>query len=410
MFLSVYENKIEKRIDKLLGKVKLGSKSMGLRNKIEDMFLDFPVEMTVWLEYKYKGYKFLKKGRRRDLYEVMLEIEEDFLDWFGKREFLPEKVEVLVPERLNNLVEKQDVWKLVMIGEFLKGRYKYRESSAFWKLFPSNYGEEGVKLIGDCNQIVTFYIWLYGLIGENDILDIRVLPNHVCLHLHGLDYEATNGTFKDYGEKGYVVGCENIVAINLLDIHDPVEKRWNTSEVNLAKMQAVASLFEVEEELVETNLRITYVNLGVFYMNAGKWKSARKFFRLAEDDKRLEMAYVNEAVELAERKKFKKALRVARKGGLDELEDRIRKNYCIRLAEVKDWKRAMVEARKLGDKELIKYVYGKEFEYLYTKVDDVKTVKGARKFKSAYKRLLFLAKKIGDKKAEESVRDILRRV
>lgn len=98
------------------------------------------------------------------------------------------------------------------------------------------------------------------------------------------------------------------------------------------------------------------------------------------------------------------------KGGLNELEDRIRKNYCIRLAEAKDWKRAMVEARKLGDKELIKYVYGKEFEYLYAKVNDVKTVKGARKFKSTYKRLLFLAKKIGDKKAEESVRDILRKI
>jgi hypothetical protein len=410
MFLSVYENKVEKRIDRVIERVKLGHKNNKRRRELIDLFLEYPIETTVWLEYKYKGYKFLKKSRRRNLYEVMDEIEADFLEWMEGRKFDDLEVELVVPERLTRLEEKEDVWRLMMIGEFMKSRFKYRESSAFWKLFPNNYGEEGVRIIGDCNQVVTFYIWLYGVIADNDILDIRVLPNHVCLHLHGLDFEATNGGFKDYGKKGYVVGCENIVAVNLLDIHDPIEKRWDVSEVNVAKMQAVADLFEVEEDLVELNLKITYTNMGVFYMNSKRWNKARKFFEMAGDEKRLEMTYVNEAVDLTEQKKYKKAMRVARKGGLEDMESKIRKNYCIKLAGAKNWKKAMVEARKLGDKEMIQYVYGKEFEHLYGKVGGVETVKGARKNKTTYKRLLFLAKKLRDKKAEESVRSIIRKI
>ncbi len=410
MFLSVYENKIEKRVDKVLSKVKLGKSNSRYRERLVDLFFEFPFETAIWLEYKYKGYRFLKKSKRRKMYEVAELIEEDFLEWMEKHPYDAEKVEMTVPERLVNEKEEQDVWKLMMIGEFSKGRYKYRESSAFWKLFPARYGEEGMKMIGDCNQIVTFYVGMFAIVGDVEDLEIRVLPNHVCLHIHGLDYEATNGTFKDYKDKGYLVDCENILAINLLDITDPSEKKWDVSEVNTAKMQAVAAMFEVEAEIVEKNLIVTYKNMGIFYMNSRKWDQARKHFRLAQAEDLERMAYHNEVVWLLGLKKYKKAIRVAHKGGLEEIEEQVRREYIVDLAKKRNWKKGMAEARKLGDKELIKYVYGKEFEYLYAKVDDVDTVKGARKYKSTYKRLLFLAKKLGDKKAEESVRSIMRKI
>lgn len=410
MFLSVYENKIEKKIDKVLGKIKLGRPSSRLTNMLVDLFYEFPLEVTVWLEYKYKGYKFLKKKRRSQIYDVGQLIEEDFLKFYKARELDVVKIETILPDRIHEDEDKEKIWKLMMIAEFLKGKYKYRESSAFWKLFPTRYGEEGVKLIGDCNQIVTFYIWLYSLVGDISNLKIRVLPNHVCLHILDVDFEATSGEFKDYKEKGYLADCENIIAINLLDIHDPVEKRWDVSQVNTAKMQAVAGLFKVESELVEKNLKITYANMGVFYMNQKKWSQARKFLVMAEADELIRMSYHNEVVGLVDNKRFKAALRVASKGGLVDLEQKVRRDYCIRLADTKNWKKALVEARKLGDKEIIKYVRGKEFQYLYDKVSGLATVKAARNYRSTYRRLLFLARKLGDKKAEESVKSILRKI
>ena len=410
MFLSVYENKIEKRIDKVIGKIKLGKSSNRLKDKFIVNFLENPIEMTVWLEYKYKGYKFLKKRKRRHIYEVAELIEEDFMSFYESEEINFSTVEMTVPDRLKNKDEKENIWKLMMIAKFLKGKFKYRESSAFWKLFPNDYGDEDVKMIGDCNQIVTVYIWLYRLIGELEDLKIRVLPKHVCLHLHDLDFEATNGQFKDYKKKGYIAECENIVSINLLDIHDPVEQRWDVSEVNTAKMQAVAAMFDVETKLVENNLKITYANMGVFYMNTHKWKTARKYLEMAESDKMIEMSYHNEVVELLENNNFKKAIKVAHRGGLETLEMKVRRDYCIRLTKSKNWKKAFAEARKLGDKKMLKYVYGKEFEYLYDKVSEYQTVSAARNHKTRYRRLLFLARKLGDKKAEECVKKILRKI
>lgn len=410
MFLSVYENKVEKRIDKILSKVKLGISSERLYSKLVDLFYEYPVEVTVWLEYKYKGYKFLKKKRRNDLYEVSFLIEDEFMKFYEARELDEVKIETALPDRVKTEEGKKQVWILMMIAEFLKGKYKYRESSAFWKLFPSKYGDEGVKMIGDCNQIVTLYIWLYGLVGDKNDLKIRVLPNHVCLHVADLDFEATVGGFKDYKNKGYLADCENIIAINLLDIHDPVEKRWDVSQVNTAKMQAVAAMFEVESELVEKNLKITYVNMGVFYLNQKKWKEARKLLEIAEAEDLIHMSYHNEVLELVDRKNFKSALKVAAKGGLVDLERRVRRDYCIRLADTKNWKKALIEARKLGNREIVRYVRSKEFQYLYDKVSGLETVKAARGQKSKYRRLLFLAKKLGDKKAEESVKRILRKI
>lgn len=411
-WFSTYLNKKEKQLDKIVGKLKLdGRKNERWKDAIVDFFFENPIETTIWFEYKYKGYSFLKKRRRRQVYETRDLIAEEFLSWIERQKFDEVLVDTLVPVGSLKRQEKEKLWKLIMIAKFLTGRYVYRESSAFWKLFPKKYVTGTTKLVGDCNQIVTFYVWLFSLIEEeHQILKIRLLKNHVCLNIFDLDFEATNGNFKNYSEKGQVLDAENIVAVNLLDIHDPVEKRWDVSGVNTAKMTLVASLFDVEGDLVKKNLQITYSNLGIFYLNQKRWAKARNFFEMAEDDEKIRISYINEALFLVELNKYKKALKIARKLGEKEFEDQIGKTYFLYLSKHKKWREARKVASKMNDKELFTYTYQKEYAELYESLRGVTTVKKARLKKARYQRLLYLAKKLGNKEAEKNIQKILREI
>ena len=409
-WFSTYLNGKERKIDSLVNKLKLGNiHNRDWRRGIVNFFYENPVETCIWFEYKYKGYSFLKKSRRRKIYETRDKIQVDFLDWYSKLEFQESLIDKMLPNESLLLEEKKKLWKLVMIDNFLNGKYFYKESSAFWKLFPLKYDSRS-QMIGDCNQIVSLYIWLFGLIDDSRNLQIKLLKNHVCIHMFGVDFEATNGHFMKYTEKSDVLDPENILAVNLLDIADPVEKKWDVNAVNTAKMHLIASLFDVDEDLVKENLRITYSNLGIFYLNQKNWEKARYFFWVAKDEEKIRYTYINESLAWADLHKYEKALKIAKKTKDPEFELQIKKNYFIWLTKQKQWKDARKLANSMQDKELYIYTYQMEFAELFEFLQKIKTKDKATSHKSKYERLLFLAKKIDNKEAVQSIQAILRKM
>lgn len=409
MWFSVYENKVEKRIDKYLSRVKRGTSSGRVQNELKGFLLESPIELILWLEYKYKGYKFLKKKRRAFIYDVSYELETEFLEYRSLEKNIfsdkaEEKMRVLFPVKLSK-AKLEKMWEMLVISSFLKSKYTYRESSAFWKLFPL----DGGKMIGDCNQIVAVYMWLFGLNFDMDDLKLKHWPGHVCLHLEGFDFEATVGEFKNYSGKGEVIGIENIIPMNLLDIDDPDEKTWDIGKVKFAQMTVLVSKFDFESEVVKHNLQVAYIQVGVLALNNRDWRKAREFFGLAGDDAKVGFAWESEIRWLVDNGKLKAAMRVATKYGNDEFLKYVREKYCVSLLKRKAFEKAGLVAKKLG-KDWERKCWIDEFNYLRGKVDGVNDLRTMKSNKKKYQRMLSLARKLKDGSLEKSLKGILKQI
>ena len=64
----------------------------------------------------------------------------------------------------------------------------------------------------------------------------------------------------------------------------------------------------------------------------------------------------------------------------------------------------------IGDDDMKKACYAKQYNQLQKKVSFVKTTKDAKRYKSTYKKMLSLAKKMGDSRLESSLKDTLNNI
>lgn len=230
------------------------------------------VVLSVWTERKYKGYKYMKKRVRRRLYANRWLIVRRFEEFC--REYVPNEMD----EKLRYLRQ---------IAAFLHsgGVYEYLDTASFGKLLANP--DEG-KMIGDCNQIVTFYIYLYSLKFPVQDLKIKILPEHVCLHFQGIDLEATSGDFVKY-DKGEVLPVTEIVSTNLLDMSDFRERAQRISERDMVKAAQLAYAISSMKEVVEKNLQIAYHNLAVACLNENDFEGAM-FYADKKGDEELRQA------------------------------------------------------------------------------------------------------------------------
>lgn len=323
-FFSPYVNSFERRVNKFFRNIKSTSGILSVNSELQELMQKDLVVLSVWLERKYKGYKYLSKRVRRRMYE--------------NRDLIVQKFEEFCV--VHTLQEKDEkLLRLRQIAAFLHpgALYLYLETASFGKLLQN---PEKAKLEGDCNQIVTFYIYLYSLKFPIKDLQIRILPGHVCLHFKDMDIEATNATFVKYDE-GSVLPVTEIVSTNLLDLNDFREKSQQISPRDMVKSAQLAYTISSMKDVVTKNLEIAYHNLAVAC--------------LATDD----------------------------------------------------FEGAMFYADKKGDNELRQAVYGKKYNNLAQRVANVKTIQDARKYKSVYREMVDLARKIGDVDRERGVKEIL---
>jgi len=365
LFFTPYVSFFEMKVDKFFQNIKSTDSIFTIKKRLENLMQRDLIVVNVWLEKKFKGYLYLSKRARKKMYANTKKIVEKF------NEFVKENPTNNNDERMAYLSQ---------IAEFLKpGKYyEYIESSSFGKLL-KNPDEE--KLKGDCNQIVTLYIYLYSLKYSIEDLKIKLLPEHVCLHYNGTDIEATNGTFTKYKEFEHILPSTEIISTNLLDMNDFREDTQKISERTMLKSAQLAFAISSLRSFVAKNLNIAYQNLGIAALNANNFDTAIFYLSRTDEKENLKAAYKNGAIYYMNSENFQKAEFYA-----DKCDDFEFKN------------------------DIKKSIASKEYNRLAQKVANVKTVEQAKQYKYTYQKMLELAQKIGDESLVNNVRDTLNKL
>lgn len=380
--LSPYVSSFERKVDKFFQNVKSSDNIFSIQKKLLELMQKDLVVLNVWLEKKFKGYKYLTKGVRRTMYNDTKAIVSKFQAFCGSFSVGENNLKMeLDAKGINYPSGNTDQLKhLACVCAFLRPGlyYKYVKTSSFGKLLRN---PDRDKLEGDCNQIVTLYAYLYSLKFPLNDLQIKLLPEHVCLHFRGVDIEATAGAFAKYAKFDHVLPITEIISTNLLDLNDFRESTQKVSERAMVKSAQLAYAISSLKSLVEKNLDVAYHNLGVSAMQSNDFKAAVFYLSKTHDRNILATVY---------------------------------NNACVYYVDKKDFDKARYYASESGNQELKKKVdqvqYSNRYNELAQKVSGVKTIEDAKKHKSSYKEMLELARKLCDSKLEGQVNEILRKI
>lgn len=380
---SPYVNSFERKVDKFFSKIKSTDNIANIREKLLELMQENLIVVNVWLEKKFKGYMYLDKKTRREMYSNVGKMKEKFEEFQGSINIEQARIR----EILNSAGlefpngDEQKIEYLAKIMAFLTpGKYyEYIKTSSFGKLLKDPNIE---KFQGDCNQIVTLYIYFYSLKFPLNDLKIKLLPEHVCLHFRGIDIEATNGQFAKYTEYEEILPVTEIISTNLLDLNDFREDVQIISDNVMLKSAQLAYATSSLKSLVAKNLDVAYKNIGVSALNVNDFKTAIFYLSKVSDARDvLKTAYHNAAV------------------------------YYL---NNKDFQNASFYASKDGDPTLIDAVKKEEASYKYNqlvqRVSSVQTVADAKNHKSDYQEMLSLAQKMGDTDLQNKLRDTLNKI
>jgi len=372
---SPYVNSFERKVDKFFKNVRSTSSSFSVQRGLLLLMQKNLIVTNVWMEKKFKGYVYLDKKTRKQMYSDVLHIIEEFKKFCDKNVYAAEDVKAAVKAKglsFPNGSEKEFCY-MYQIMSFLRPGlyYNYIETASFGKLLRDPRHE---KLEGDCNQIVTLYIYLYSLRFQIKDLNIKLLPEHVCLHFRGIDVEATNGTFQDYDKDDEILPVTEIISTNLLDLLDFRESVQSISPRVMVKSAQLAYSISSLKPLVLKNLNIAYNNLAISAMKSGNFQTARFYAEQSKDSDLLRSVKNNEAVSHFKAKRFDKAIKLF---------------------------------SELGATDSVKACYSNQYNDLSHRLKGVKTLRDAKKYKSVYKKMLSLARKMGDEHLIHSLRDTL---
>lgn len=408
---SPYVNRFERKVDKFFKHIKSTDSLASIKKELLELMQENLIIVNVWMEKKYRGYKYLNKKTRKGLYANVEKIVAKFQEESSSAGFSLDDLKALLGEA--KLIfpngDEEKVKYLFQIMNFLRpGKYyNYIRTASFGKLLRD---PDQDKLAGDCNQIVTFYAYLFSLKFPLENLQIKLLPEHVCLHFRGIDIEATNGTFQKYEDDTQILPISEIISTNLLDLMDFREEAQEIHSRDLVKSAQLAYAISSLKPLVAKNLNIAYRNLAIEAMRGNDFETAIFYFSKTEDRELLRTAYHNAAIYFMNANNFEKARYFAGKSGDAELEKNIRRNEGIYYYQNNRLDKALEVFSYLNDAEMKKAVYQKMYNDLVKKVATVRTIADAKRYENVYKKMLDLAGKMGDAALEKSVRDTLSKI
>ncbi len=404
-------NSFERKVDRFFSHIKSTDSFSSIREKLINLMQENLIIVNVWLEAKFKGYVYLTKSTRKKMYEDVKAIVKKWEEHTAKNpineEFVKSQIDAAGIEFPNGDNEK--IKCLYSIMQFLRPGlyYNYIKTASFGKLLRDPDKE---KLEGDCNQIVTLYIYLYSLKFPLDDLKIKLLPEHVCLHFRGIDVEATNGTFQKYKESTDVLSVTEIISTNLLDLADFREDLQVVSERMMVKSAQLAYAISSLKPLVAKNLNIAYRNLAVSALNSNDFKTAIFYLSQTDDKEALKNAYKNACIFYMNNNDFSKAGYYADQAGDSELKKNVKHNEGVYYFNNGSVDKALSIFVSLGDENMKKACYAKKYNELVKKVSGVKTLEDAKRYKSIYREMLSVAQKMGDSTLENSVRETLSKI
>ncbi|MFA6436286.1 MAG: hypothetical protein WCW30_04095, partial [Candidatus Gracilibacteria bacterium] len=399
-FFSSYANSFERKADRFFKHIRASDGRQATERKLGELMQEDLVSLNLWMEKKYKNYVYLKKRVRRKMYKNVEEMKRDFFRFceknppdLGRLQSQFEKLGILFP---GHIPEK--ILHLACIMAYLRPGflYHYEEASNFGKLLKNPTQE---PLIGDCNQIVTLYAYLYSLKFPISDLQIKLLPRHVCLHFQEVDIEATNATFQAYAKFDYLLPITELLSTNLLDVNDEEAKTKKIDERTVVKRAELAYLISSLRDVVDRNLKISYQNLGVSLLNQHRYESAIFYLEKINEPALLQNAYRNATIYYMNQNDFKKARYFARYCGDAELEHSLPYREGVYYYQKKSYNEALPFFKQAGDDRMVKACYQGQYNVLASRIPHAKTLSEARAYRSTYQKLVELAHLAGNEEA-----------
>lgn len=313
--LSPYSNDNEKTVQNFFTSLTEGSNQTQTINRLLELLQHNIACINLWCEFRYKGYAYLNKSTRKQLYANLGLIEDDFAKFYIKtKDNKNQNQNQLTTNSQNDSQNNSNkLLLLTCIMNYLsssRGLYVYQESSSFGKLLQDpnkNY------LIGDCNQIVTLYIYLYSRYYPISDLNLRTLPGHVALHFKGQDIEATKGIFTDYSKtkNNKLLPIHEIVSINLLDVTDIYLKTKPIDPKDLLQSSRLAYLLSNNRDIVTHNLNASYGTVISSLIKNHNFEQALIFAKQSKDTSYLKSVTQSGVVYNISKHNFAKARQLA---------------------------------------------------------------------------------------------------
>lgn len=409
-----YLNHDEKQVAKFFRRVSEKNSQYAVRDGLVRLVQQNAAVLNLWAEYRYKGYKYLSKSSRRDMYKNLERIRELFEVYAQENPVSPEEAlsRVRRVEAVTTLAQNQPeklVW-LTQIMNFLhpsQGRYVYRGSSSFGRLLQD---PDKHKLEGDCNQIVTLYIYLFST--KYDVSELRLvsLPEHVALHFQGVDIEATNASFTFHNKpERRVVPVQEIVSINLLDTSDSYFKQHKIPAETFLQAARLAYMVSSERELVRSNLKIAYSNAVKELLEQKKFKSALSYAQQAQDNQLVELVGNNGAVHFLNKNQFASARTYAAyTKRSSELGKTISHNEGVFYYKAGKFHEAIKAFQRKGDNDMVKRSYEALFFREQKKLSGAKTVDQLKAHKATIYRMRDYAQKSSNTELTKHVSELMK--
>ncbi len=370
------------------------------RHKLNELLQRDIAVVNLWSEYRYKGYRYLKKRERRKLYAHLQLIADDFLKFQTTNARSAREVTLHVNHIAPHAQVSDD--RVVLLQALMdyfapdRGVYEYRESSSFGRLLRDPSRE---KLIGDCNQIVTLYIYLYSRYFDISDLQIRLLPGHVALHYGGIDIEATNGTFANYDSKegASLMPIEEIASVNLLDTTDSYLTTHEVAAEDFLQASRFAFILSHDRAIVSRNLEAAYGMLINSLMKRNNYHQALKFASASRDMELIAIVGHNGAVYEMQHHNYASARRFAEH--TPKKAELIRNSYHaegIRHYEAHRYHDAIKAFEKNGDTQLVRRCYEGLYFAEQAKLGKNMTTEELKGHANTVKRMRNYAKKSGN--------------
>jgi len=392
---SPYVNKTEKRVDKFFRKINEKNNKSKIIQTLLSLMQEDLVILNLYLEKKYKGYKYLNKKNRKILYENKEFLKAKFLNFKNKFD-------------LDKNKENYKIEYLEIVNKFFKTQvnYKYEEARNFGELF-----KDKQNIIGDCNQIVTLYIYLYSL--ENNIKDLslRLFEDHVRLYLNGFDLECTQNVFCTFeNQKSKIVNAYEIISINLLDVSDKNIKKFNISPKSLLEGSRIAFLLSSDKEITKNNLEIAYSNLAINFSKKHLYSKAFEFAKNSKNEKIINNILLSAVQFYLNKENFFKAKKYASLKKDYNLKNKIIKNEAGFYFKKNNLNKALNLFKSINDEEGIKACNGKIFLNLQNQFKNIKTLKDLKNKKHTLSKMLRLAKKASNENMIKYCKNLLKQI
>lgn len=413
-FFSRYTDPSERRVGKFFRRVDERTSPHRLEKSLVSLLQHDTAVIDLWTEYRYKGYTYLTKKTRKELYQNLAAIRDDFAG-FAATQTVDIKQEIsrigelgvdtaklrLYPDQLRHIV---------LIQRYLaprRGLYTYRASSSFGRLLRDPTRE---TLEGDCNQIVTLYLALYAHAYPVGDLKLTLYPGHVALHFEGVDIETTNGTFCRYQKEGQrTAPVHEIVSVNLLDTSDTNFEKTNIHPEIFLESARLAYVVSSHRQLVKKNLEIAYHNVVNHLMKSAQYKKAFAYAKQSKDQELIAISSYNGALHHMRQQEFGRARDFAAYSlKKTELLRMIDHNEAAWLYNAKRYHEAITLFERLGERQWVVNCYKALYHHEQRALSGAKTVADIKAQAGTVRNMERYAKASGDSQLMQHAQSLVK--